>query len=67
MVLTIWTFTIKVMSLIFNMLSGFVIAFFPKKQASFNFMVAVTVYSDFGAKEEKKSITVSIFPLIDLL
>ena len=31
-VLTIWTFVGKVMSLLFNMLSRFIIAFFPKKQ-----------------------------------
>ena len=31
-----------------------------KEQASFNFMAAVTVCSDFGAQENK--VTVSIFP-----
>ena len=30
--LTIWTFVHKVMSLLFNMLSRFVIAFFPKSK-----------------------------------
>ena len=49
--LTIWTFVGKVMSLPFNMLSGFLIIF--KKQASFNFMAAVTIYSDFGAPPNK--------------
>ena len=58
--LTIWTFVDKMMSLLFYMLSRFVIAFFPKKQASFNFMAAVTIHSDFGAKKIK-SITVSTF------
>ena len=47
--LTRWTFVGKVMSLLFNMLSRFVIAFFARSQASFNFMAAVTVHSDFGA------------------
>ena len=58
--LTIWTFVDKMMSLLFYMLSRFVITFFPKKQASFNFMAAVTIHSDFGAKKIK-SITVSTF------
>ena len=50
---TIWTFVGKVM--FFNMLSRFVTAFFPKEQASFNFMAAVTICSDFGAQENKIS------------
>ena len=33
----------KVVSLLFNMLSRLVIAFFFKKQTSFNFMAAVTI------------------------
>ena len=52
-VLTIWTFVSKVMSLLFNTLSRLVIAFFPKEQVSFNFMAAVTFCSDFGAQENK--------------
>ena len=52
MALTRWTFISKVMSLLFNMLSRFVI-FSSKKQASFNFMAAVTVLSDCGAQENK--------------
>ena len=39
--LTRWTFVGKVMSLL------------PKEQASFNFMAAVTICSDFGAQENK--------------
>ena len=39
--LTRWTFVGEVMSLPFNM------------QASFNFMSAVTICSDFGAKKNK--------------
>ena len=45
-VLTIWTFVGKVMSP-------------SKEQASFSFMAAVTICSDFGA-QERKSVTVSI-------
>ena len=59
--LTRQTFVGKVMSLLFNMLSRLVIAFLPRsKQASFNFMAAVPIYSDFGAPKTK-SITVFIF------
>ena len=47
------TFIGKVMSLFFNMLSRLVIAFSSKEQASFNFMAAVTICSDFGPQENK--------------
>ena len=47
-VLTIWTFVSKVMSLLFNVLSIFAIAFLPKSKQLF--MVAVTTPSDFGAQ-----------------
>ena len=50
--LTRQTFFSKVMSLLFNMLSRFVIAFLPE-QASFAFVVAVTVCSDSGFQENK--------------
>ena len=51
--LTRWTFVSKVMSLLFNTLSWLVIAFLPRsKQASFNFMAAVTFCSDFGAPQK---------------
>ena len=43
----------KVTALLFNTLSGFVIAFLPKEQASFNFVAAVTIHSDFGTQENK--------------
>ena len=62
--LTIWTFDGKVMSLLFNMLSGFVIAFFPRNKLSFNFMVAVTVHSDFGAQENKICHYLKFSPLL---
>ena len=51
--LTIWTFVGKVMSLIFNTLSRFVIAFLSRRKHLFNFVAAVTVHSDFGAQENK--------------
>ena len=58
--LTRWTFVGKVMSLLFNMLSRLVITFLPRsKQASSNFMAAVTVCSDFEPKKIN-SVTVSI-------
>ena len=49
--LTRWTFGAKGMSLHFNMLLRFIIAFLPRSQVSFNFMIAVTICSDFGAQE----------------
>ena len=48
------TFVGKLMSLLFNMLSVFVIAFLPRGK-SFNFMAAVTICSDFGGQENKVS------------
>ena len=63
--LTIRTFVGKVMSLLFNMLSRFVIAFLLlKEQASFNFVAAVTVHSDFGAQENKICHCFPLFPLL---
>ena len=56
--LTRWTFVKKVMSLLFNMLSGFVIAFLLRSN-HLNFMAAVTICRDFGA-QENKVFTVSI-------
>ena len=47
--LTRRTFVGKVMSLLFNMLSNFSF----QEQASFNFMAAVTICSDFGAPQNK--------------
>ena len=57
--LTRWTFVGKVMSLLFNMLSRVGHNFSFKEQASFNFMAAVTICSDFAAPKYK----VSLFPL----
>ena len=57
--LTIWTFVGKVISLLFNTLSRFIIAFLSKSK-HLHFMAAVTVCSDFGAQKKKtKSDTVS--------
>ena len=74
--LTIWTFVDIVISLLFcrgaqseglgpppllfNTLSRFVIA--RSKQASFNFMAAVTIYSDFGAPENSLTLMFPLFP-----
>ena len=52
--LTTWTLVSKVMSLLLNSFSRFVITS-SMKQASFNSMAAVTIYSDFGAHENKIS------------
>ena len=49
--LTTWTFVGKVIFLLFNTLSRFVIAS-SKEQVSFDVM-AVTIHSDFGAQENK--------------
>ena len=51
--LTRQTFVDKVMSLLSNMLSRLVIAFF-QGEASFNFMAAVTICSDFGVQKNKE-------------
>ena len=50
--LTRRTFVSKLMSLLFNMLSWFVIAFLPRSKC-LNFMAAVTICSDFGAQKNK--------------
>ena len=48
--LRIGTFVSKAMSLVFHMLSKFVIAFLLRSTDLFNFMAAVTVCSDFGVQ-----------------
>ena len=60
--LTKWTFIGNVMSLLFNIMSKFVIAFLPRTKF-LNFRVAVTIWSDFGAQENK----VCQFPLFPYL
>ena len=52
-VLTIRTFVGKVTSLLFNMLSRFVIVFLPRRKSLFNVVTAVIIHSDFGAQENK--------------
>ena len=60
--LTRRTFVGKVMSLLFSMLSvGH--NFSSKEQASFNFIAAVTICSDFGAKENKAPHCFHCFPI----
>ena len=53
MALTLWTSVGKVMFLLFNMLSIAFRSFSSKEQASFKFMDAVTICSDFGAQGKK--------------
>ena len=62
--LTRQTFVGKVMSLLFNMMSRLVIACLPRsKQASFNFMAAITICSDFGAPKDKVCYCFHWFPI----
>ena len=61
--LTRWTFVGKVMSLLFNMLSSLVTALLPRSKASFNFMAAVTISSNFGAQEDKICHCLHCFPI----
>ena len=49
--LTRWTFVSKVMSLLFRVRVCH--SFSSKEQASFNFIAAITILSDFGAQENK--------------
>ena len=51
-VLTKQIFVSKVMSLLFNMLSRFVVGFLQRSK-HLNFMAVVTIHSDFGAQEGK--------------
>ena len=51
--LTIWTVVGRVMSLLFNTLSRFVISFPAKKQMSSDFMAAVTIVSYFRPQKEE--------------
>ena len=50
--LIVWTFVGQVMSLLFNILSRFVIAFLPRGKR-LNFMAVVTIHSAFGVQENK--------------
>ena len=59
--LTIWTFFGKVISLLFNILSRFVVAFLPRGKC-LNFMAAVTICSDCGVQESKICHCFHFFP-----
>ena len=61
--LTRRTFVVKVISLHFNMLSRFGHSFSSKEQASFNFMAAVTICSDFGAPKYSFSLFPHLFAM----
>ena len=59
--LTICTFVGKVMSLLFK--TVYICHSFPsREEASFVFMAAVTIHSDFGAQENKICHCVYFFP-----
>ena len=60
--LTRQTFVGNIMSLLFNMLSRLVIAFLPRSKC-LNFMAAVTIFSDFGAQENKVCHCFHCFPI----
>ena len=60
--LTIHTFVTKVMFLLFNIMSRFIIAL--EKQVSFNFITAFSICSDFGAQENKIYIASTFSPSI---
>ena len=57
--LSIWIFVGKVMSLLLNMLSRFVIAFLPRSK-HLNFMASATVQNDFWSPRKE---SLSLFPL----
>ena len=61
--LTIRTFVGKVMSLLFNTLSKFVIAFLPRSKHLLIFMAVVTICSDFGDQENKVCHCFHCFPI----
>ena len=60
--LTIWTFVGKAMSLLFDTLSRFLIAFLPSSKHTL-FVAVVTVHSDFGAQENKICPYFHFFPI----
>ena len=59
--LTICTFVSKVMSLTFKF--AVCHSFSSKEQASFNFMAALSICSDFGAQENKVCHCFHCFPI----
>ena len=61
--LTIQIFVSKVMSLLFNMLSWFVIAFLPRSKCLLISWLQVTICSDFGTQENKVCHCFHCFPI----
>ena len=61
--LTRWTFVDKVMSLLFNTLSRFVMAFLPRSKCLLISPSTVTIRSDFGAQENKICHCFHFFPI----
>ena len=61
--LTRQTFAGKIMSLLFNMLSRWVIAFLPRSQRFLISMAAIPICSDFGAPQNKVSHCFHCFPI----
>ena len=59
--LTRQNFVGKVMSLLFNMLSRLVRALLLRRKLLFNFMAAVTNYTDFGVQENKACYSFHIY------
>ena len=64
--LTIWTFVSKVMSLLFNLLSRFVIASLPRSKRLLisRLLSNFTIHSDFGAQEKKFCHCFYFFPFM---
>ena len=58
--LTVWTFVSKVMSLLFNILSRFVIAFLLRSKC---LLISVTICCDFGDPQNKVSHCFHCFPI----
>ena len=48
---------------LFNMLSMFVMVFSSREEASFNFIASITIYSYFGAQENKICHCFHYFPI----
>ena len=57
----LWSFVGKIMSLLFNTLSRFFIAFLPRSN-HLNFLAAITGHSDFEAQEKKICHCFHFFP-----
>ena len=61
--LTRWTFVGKVMSLLLNTLSRFIISFLPKSKHLLIPWLQVTIHSDLGAQENKICHCFHFFPI----